>query len=409
MRLVSKTKLLTEILNIESVKVTKYQNLSGIGLILHLEALTKEASCARCGQKSQKVHQNHRYLVKDLPISGQKVYLEVNRRQFKCFHCGKPFSEELDFVKKRRKYTSRLATEIVRQVLADDIKTVAENNDVSTEEIETMLKDQAAELLSEKPSGLIKNLGIDEIAQGLGQGNYCAVLVDIDQSQVITILEERTQEKTTEALCSWGEEVLSEIKFVSIDLWKPYRSLVEKLMPNAVVVADRFHVMKQINEELDRQRKIEKKAIQKEKLNKKKEKILSGLTKSKYALIKNECNLNERQKEKLKEVKTVCPTLGIMHEFKEKFRDILEQEKDGLSGLLKISDWLKKAGEYYPNSKKTIIRWIGEIIAYFDERITNGVVEGINNKIKLIKGSAYGFRNFDNFRDRILLTWQFNC
>jgi transposase len=98
-----------------------------------------------------------------------------------------------------------------------------------------------------------------------------------------------------------------------------------------------------------------------------------------------------------------------MHEFKEKFRDILEQEKDGLSGLLKISDWLKEAGEYYPNSKKTIIRWIGEIIAYFDERITNGVVEGINNKIKLLKRSAYGFRNFDNFRDRILLTWQFNC
>ncbi|MDJ0691020.1 MAG: hypothetical protein QNJ41_21245 [Xenococcaceae cyanobacterium MO_188.B32] len=56
MTLASKTKLLTEILNIESVRVTKYQNLSGIGLVLHLEALTKEASCARCGKKSQKIH-----------------------------------------------------------------------------------------------------------------------------------------------------------------------------------------------------------------------------------------------------------------------------------------------------------------------------------------------------------------
>ncbi len=341
-------------------------------------------------------------------MSGQPVYLEVNRRQFKCENCEKPFSEELKFVKKRRKYTSRLAREIVKQVLGDDIKTVAENNDVSSEEIETMLKDQASELLSKKPSGL-KKLGIDEIALVKGQGNYCAVLIDIDQSQVIAILEERTQEKINEVLCSWGEEVLREIEFVSIDLWKPYRSLVEKLMPNAVVVADRFHVMKQINEELDEQRKAQRREVKKEKSKKKKEKILSGLSKSKYALLKNECNLNEKQQEKLKEVKTVCPTLGKMHEFKEKFRDILEQEIDGLTGLLKISDWLKEAGEYYPQSKKTIVRWIGEIIAYFDERITNGVVEGINNKIKLIKRSAYGFRNFDNFRDRILLTWQFNC
>ncbi len=221
--------------------------------------------------------------------------------------------------------------------------------------------------------------------------------------------EERTQEKITEVLCSWGEEVLREIEFVSIDLWKPYRSLVEKLMPNAVVVADRFHVMKQINEELDEQRKAQRREVKKEKSKKKKEKILSGLSKSKYALLKNKCNLNEKQQEKLKEVKTVCPIFGKMHEFKEKFRDILEQEIDGLTGLLKINDWLKGAGEYYPQSKKTIVRWIGEIIAYFDERITKGVVAGINNKIKLIKRSAYGFRNFDNFRNRVLLTWQFNC
>lgn len=74
----SQTKLLTDLLNIESVKVTKYQNIAGIGLILHLESLTKKAFCDRCGNPSQKIHQNHRYLVKDLQslwstsISGSK-------------------------------------------------------------------------------------------------------------------------------------------------------------------------------------------------------------------------------------------------------------------------------------------------------------------------------------------------
>ena len=157
--------------------------------------------------------------------------------------------------------------------------------------------------------------------------------------------------------------MLESIEYVSIDLWKPYKSLVKKLMPNAEVVADRFHVMKQVNEELDRQRKIQKKEVQKVKLKKKKEEMLSVLSKSKYALLKNECKLNKKQKAKLEEVKVGGPSLGKMHELKEKFRNILEQKQDSLTRLLKLSDWLKEAGEYYPESKKTFMRWIGEIIA----------------------------------------------
>ncbi len=162
MALKSKTKLLTELLNLDTVQVTKYRKMPQVGIVLYTEAPSKKATCIRCGNESQKLHQNHRYLIKDLPISGQSVYLEINRRQFKCEHCGKPFSEELNYVKKRRKYTSRLATEIVKQVLANDINTVAQNNDISAEEIETMLKDKAKELKLKKPLRL-KKLGIEGI------------------------------------------------------------------------------------------------------------------------------------------------------------------------------------------------------------------------------------------------------
>ena len=85
-------------------------------------------------------------------------------------------------------------------------------------------------------------------------------------------------------------------------------------MPNAEVVADRFHVMKQVNEELDEQRKAQKREVKKEKSKKKKQRIWSGLSKSKYALLKNEDNLNKKQQEKLNEVKIVCPTLDLLHE-----------------------------------------------------------------------------------------------
>ena len=286
------------------------------------------------------------------------------------------------------------------------MKSVADTSDVSIDEIETMLSDAAQEQHQKKPSE-IRSLGIDEIALVKGQGNYCAVLVDIEKKKLVAILENRTKKAIAQELKSWGEGTLSQIKYVSIDLWSGYRSLVEEMIPNAVVVADRFHVMKLINEELDKQRKTQKRAALKEKNKSKTEEILSGLAKSKYPLLKNESSLTEAQKEKLKQVKQVCPVLGKMHELKEEFRRIFEDSQDWVTGILKLADWLCNAPNYYPQSKKTIIRWIGEIVSYFDERISSGVVEGINNKLKLIKRSAYGMRNFNNFRTRCLLSWHY--
>lgn len=296
----------------------------------------------------------------------------------------------------------------MQQVLDNDIRSVAQRNDVSEEEIETMLKDIGAELLQEKPKE-IKRLGLDEIAWVKGQGNYCAVLVDLDSRKLLAIVESRTQEDIRKVLNNWGQEILCQIEEVSIDLWKAYKSLVEELMPKADVVADRFHVMKQVNSELDSMRKVLRREAETIKNLDKKEQVLAGIKKSKYALLKNEKDLNEQQKEKLNSVKQVAPLLARMHQLKEEFRLIFEQAENWGEGLLKLSDWLKVAAPEFPESRKTIVRWLGEIVGYFERRTTQGIVEGINNKIKLIKRSAYGFRNFENFRRRTLLSWHFNC
>jgi transposase len=188
------------------------------------------------------------------------------------------------------------------------------------------------------------------------------------------------------------------------------------------IVADKFHVIKQVNEELDRQRKQEKRQAELEKNKSKKAEILAGLNKSKHVLLKNKESLNESQLLKLEQVKLGSPILGIMHELKEGFRNIFEENTDWLSGLFSLGEWrsvgggsfprqtslLNSAAQYFPSSQKTIKRWLDEIIAYFDNRTTSGVVEGINNKLKLIKRSAYGFRNFNSFRVRCLLCWHFN-
>nr|WP_313890051.1 MULTISPECIES: transposase [Nostoc] len=139
------------------------------------------------------------------------------------------------------------------------------------------------------------------------------------------------------------------------------------------------------------------------------EQILEGLDKSKYLLLKNEESLNEEQINKLIQVKNVSALLKAMHELKEKIRKLFNKTTNWYTGVFKLGMWLAKAKKYFPKSNNTIIRWFYEIIAYFDNRTTSGTVEGINNKLKLIKRSGYGFRNFDNFRVRCLLTWHFVC
>ena len=110
----------------------------------------------------------------------------------------------MDFVSNRRTYTKRLANTIIKSVLSSDIQSVAKQGVVTTEEIERMLSDASREL-SSKPSGL-KKLGIDEIALIKDQGNYCAVLIDLEISKLITILKGRTQEEIKPILNSWGSE-----------------------------------------------------------------------------------------------------------------------------------------------------------------------------------------------------------
>jgi transposase len=122
-----------------------------------------------------------------------------------------------------------------------------------------MLED-IAEKITEPDLSKLKRLGIDEIALVKGQKNYCAVLVNLDTGKLIAILEKRTQEELRKTLTGWGKEVLEQVEEVSIYLWLSYKNLVKELMSSAELVADRFHIMKQINQELDEQRRAEKRA-----------------------------------------------------------------------------------------------------------------------------------------------------
>ena len=395
-----------QILDLPGMKVLSCQDIEGFGLIIEIQADSKSCTCPRCGKASYSIHQNHWRNIKDLPWSNQSVILKINRRQFRCKNCQKPFSEDLDFVDKQRGYTKRFAIEIVKQVLDSNIRSIAQRNDLSESEVQSMLDYLESEMridLSE-----IERLGMDEISLVKGQGNYLGVLVDLDSGNPIDIVESRRQSEMNKALQSMGSEVLEQIQEVSIDLWKPYKSLVEQLMPNADVTVDRFHVMKQVNDELDAARKQEKREAIALKNKSEKERMLSGLLKSKYSLLKNEDSLTDQQKEKLISIQDVSPRLSKMHALKEEFRNIFDTAESWGDGVIKLLDWMSDSSLYFPKTIRTICRWFGDIVGYFDRRTTSGMVEGINNKLKLIKRLGYGFRNFANFRLRCLLSWHFS-
>jgi transposase len=396
--------LITKLINFDGVKAIDYHFITDNEILITLSNQTLESTCPHCHTITNKIHQSHYYRIRDIPFSTYDVFLNINRRQFRCTNWGKIFSEELNFVKKRRTYTIRLADKVVKEVMESDILNTAKRNGMTPREIETLLQEKSEDLLEEKPRDL-KRLGIDEITQLKGGKNYAAVLVDLDKKKPIAILENRSKETIKKYLISLGWDVLQQIKEVSIDLWIGYKSLTEELMPNAQIVADRFHVMKQINEELDLMRKKEKRTAEKIKNKAEREEKVEGLKNSKYPLLKKKENLNELEKEKLKEVNKIAPELIKMYEEKESWRDIFESEITGEEALDKIAEWMKSGQKYFPESCKTIRRWLDEILAYFDNRTSQGIVEGINQKIKLIKRRAYGMTNFDNFQRRILLNW----
>lgn len=388
--------LITELLNIDGVYACSYSIISGVGIFMGLVEENIEVTCPNCQRKTKKIHKNIDATLQDIPMGDQAVFLKVNRPQMRCKHCNHKFTKILSFADKGANYTKRFRDKIVREVLNSDIRNTAKNNNISEQQIETMLKNLYKEIGEKKPQGLRK-LGIDEIAFVKGQKSYCIVLVNLETRKLIGMVEKRTEEALTEYLKTWGSEVLQGIEEVSIDLWRPYKNVANKLMGQAEVVADRFHVMKQINDELDKERrKIKRENITKK--SKESKKTVEVLKKAKYALLKNSTDLNEKQKLKIKEIEKNIPELYKKHQGKEAFRKIFEKPLNWGNALFEICDWMKDYQSLFPNSCGTIQRWMGEIIAYFDNRTTQGVVEGINNKLKLIKRRGFGFRNFSNFK-----------
>src|ERR687885_220551 len=187
-------KLMTSILNFPGVVVEDYKQ-TGETLILVIKSQKTTAYCPVCSQSSHHLHQNYRYLVRDLPIGNREVMLRVNRRRFKCKNCRKPFNESLAFLEKKKKFTKRYAQSIAEQVIPSDINNVAKNNKLTEEEVWSMVKNVANQILPIDVKYLQK-LGRNEITLVKRQRKFIVVLVDLKTHKLIGLVaDNRRQSK----------------------------------------------------------------------------------------------------------------------------------------------------------------------------------------------------------------------
>lgn len=232
----------------------------------------------------------------------------------------------------------------------------------------------------------MKRLSIDEVSQRKGHQDFVTVVSDIDRRLLLEVIDSHKQENIIEVLKQQPIEVRSSVQEVSVDMWGGFPKVVREVFPNAQIVFDRFHVMRPVNEELNKVRK----------------QVKMTWKNSKFILLKNGVDLMESERVKLEVILSHSKRLKLAYELKEEFREIFETCRTVEEGREQFAKWLKKARSIYCDVITTIRNHLDGICNYFLSRTTSGVMEGINNRIKLIKRQAYGFVNFDNFRARLL-------
>ena len=215
---------------------------------------------------------------------------------------------------------------------------------------------------------------------------------------MLDILPDRNKETLEKWLDQFTLEQRSVVETVCIDMWEQYRQVAEAKLPKAKVVADRFHVQKNLNDAITKARR----AIQHE-ADKKVREQLKGC---RWLIVRNYADLKDDQKEKLHAMFAVSPALQLLHQLKEEFRAIFDLE-DRCAAETALATWVdevKASGLKHLDAFLTTLKnWGQYILNYFDGRWSNGFAEGVNNCLKLIKRRAYGYRNFDNFRLRVLV------
>lgn len=246
-------------------------------------------------------------------------------------------------------------------------------------------------LEADDPSS-IKKLGVDETSSRKGH-KYVTVGVDLEASRVVYACRGKgksTLQEIRTHLENKGVEA-DQVSQLSMDLSPAFIAGATESFPSAQITFDRFHVVKLLNEAMDKVRKLERREHE----------MLKG---HKYTFLKNRDTLSAKKENALSEMIKLYPTLGEAYRLKTLFNDLWEMPNKVAAEAF-LNAWCEQVEEakipaFMTFAKTVKAHWFG-IIHFVESRLSNGILEGINNKIQLAKRRARGYRNTDNFINMI--------
>ena len=354
--------------------------------------------CSECASEDVIRRGGHDRRFRTLPIGGKPVYLAFRVPRVECRDCEAVRQVRIGFADERVSYTrafERYALELSRYMT---IKDVACHLQISWDVIKEIQKRNLRRRFGKPKLKHLKQIAIDEISTGKGH-RYVTIVMDLESGAVVHVGEG----KGGDALTAFWKRLRrsgAKIQAVATDMSPAYIDAVCTHLPNATLVFDRFHVIKLYNEKLSQLRR----ALYHELKDTMHKDVLKGV---RWLLLKRPDNLDpsRREPQRLKEALRLNEPLATAYFLKEQLNEIWEQEDQETATAL-LMDWITYAEstgiQILHKFAKTLRFHAWGILAWYDHPISTGPLEGTNNKIKTMKRQAYGFRDPEFLKLKIL-------
>ena len=377
-----------EFLNLEDVIITNVENISD-QLHISIELPRRKHVCPCCGAVTDRVHDYRMQVIKDVPMA-RDTFLHLRKRRYRC-SCGKRFFERNTFLPRYYRVTTRLVSEIIFA-----FKKVVSAKEIGCRfNVSGMTAMRYFQHYNHKPTALPEVISLDEFKGNSGGQKYNSIVADPSGRKVLDILPDRYENNLVKYFSQF--ESKSNVKYFVCDMNPHFRQVARICFPQATIVADKYHVIRQAYWAMERVRKNEQ--------NKLPKRYRKYFKKSRHLLMKPMEKLTDDEMCQLALMFEIAPRLADAYRIKNDFLSVI-RSKSAAEGKKALSDWLFSVEVMdlpeFHDCTKAYHNWFNEIVNSLEVPWTNGFIEGCNNKTKVLKRVSYGMRNFNNLRKRIL-------
>lgn len=380
-------------LGLPDLRVTHAARTADGTQVYWVEGVARGARCPRCHTWTERIHQRRRQPVDDLPAHGQSVVLLLTRRRWRCGCCDHVFAEMLPSVPRYQRMTIRYQQALYRGVRQRPTTAVAAEAGLGPGRVQRLLERFGDRELAGRPWIPPRVLGVDEFAAKRGHV-YNTVFVDLERRRITEVVETREKKPVRDYLRSLDGSV----EVVVIDLNEAYRWAIRRALPEARIVADKFHVIRLAQWALNAVRRRVRKVLKGDRTH--------GIWRRRWMLLRNYEDVPPALRPQLHSLLALSADLRQAYGAKEClrrwYRTCTPQNAFPRLDRL-LQRWLTSGVPELQRLAITLRYWQTEVTNYSIDRVSNSITEGLNNRIKVTKRQAYGFRSFQNFRRKILL------